>query len=107
MTSTEIARVRPARTPRRSGPRSTLTRSSGLGLGIALKIDDGAKRGAERALAELLAVLLPKARSALADQLDGEMLNWRGLSVGRVMASSELQQAVAALAATPRRRAKA
>ena len=79
----------------------------GLGLGIALKIDDGAKRGAERALAELLAVLLPKARSALADQLDGEMLNWRGLSVGRVMASSELQQAVAALAATPRRRAKA
>ena len=36
MTSTEIARVRPARTPRRSGPRSTLTRSSGLGLGIAM-----------------------------------------------------------------------
>ncbi len=36
MTSTEIAAVRPARTPRRSGPRSTLTRSSGLGLGIAM-----------------------------------------------------------------------
>lgn len=36
MTSTEIARVRPARTPRRSGSRSTLTRSSGLGLGIAM-----------------------------------------------------------------------
>lgn len=36
MTSTEIARVRPARTSRRSGPRSTLTRSSGLGLGIAM-----------------------------------------------------------------------
>ncbi|RYC14173.1 sulfate ABC transporter permease subunit CysT [Nocardioides zhouii] len=36
MTSTEIARVRPARTLRRSGPRSTLTRSSGLGLGIAM-----------------------------------------------------------------------
>jgi sulfate transport system permease protein len=35
MTSTEIARVRPART-RRSGPRSTLTRSSGLSLGIAM-----------------------------------------------------------------------
>ncbi|WP_107770876.1 sulfate ABC transporter permease subunit CysT [Nocardioides sediminis] len=36
MTSTEISRVRPARTPRRSAPRSTLTRSSGLGLGIAM-----------------------------------------------------------------------
>jgi sulfate transport system permease protein len=36
MTSTEISAVRPARTPRRSGPRSTLTRSSGLGLGIAM-----------------------------------------------------------------------
>ena len=36
MTSTEIARVRPARTPRRSGPRSTLTRSSGIGLGVAM-----------------------------------------------------------------------
>jgi sulfate transport system permease protein len=36
MTSTEISRVRPARTLRRSAPRSTLTRSSGLGLGIAM-----------------------------------------------------------------------
>lgn len=36
MTITEIARVRPARTPRRSGPRSTLTRSAGLGLGVAM-----------------------------------------------------------------------
>jgi sulfate transport system permease protein len=36
MTSTEIAAVRPARTPRRSAPRSTLTRSSGLGLGVAM-----------------------------------------------------------------------
>ena len=36
MTSTEIARVRPARSPRRSCPRSTLTRSSGLWLGIAM-----------------------------------------------------------------------
>ena len=68
----------------------------GLGLGIALKIDDGAKRGAERALAEVLAALLPEARSALADQLDGEILNWRGMSVGRVDGErGTLQQAVA------------
>ena len=74
----------------------------GLGLGIALKIDDGAKRGAERALSEVLAALLPRPRSALADQLDGEMLNWRGISVGRVMAGDSLRAALDALAAAPR-----
>ena len=36
MTSTDIARGRPARTSRRSAPRNTLTRASGLGLGIAM-----------------------------------------------------------------------
>jgi L-asparaginase II len=70
-----------------------------LGLGVAVKADDGAKRGAERALAETIAALLPEARRALADQLDGEMLNWRGTSVGRIAASRELQAALAALAA--------
>ena len=78
----------------------------GLGLGIALKIDDGAKRGTERALAEVLAALLPKARSALADQLDGEILNWRGISVGRVMAGDGLRGALDAFAAAPRRQAE-
>jgi L-asparaginase II len=77
-----------------------------LGLGIALKIDDGAKRGAERALAEVLVALLPKARSALADQLDGEILNWRGISVGRVGASDEFKAALDAIAVAPRRRAE-
>jgi L-asparaginase II len=78
----------------------------GLGLGIALKIDDGAKRGTERALAEVLAALLPKARSALADQLDGEILNWHGISVGRVMAGDGLKGALNAFAAAPRRQAE-
>jgi L-asparaginase II len=68
-----------------------------LGLGVAVKADDGAKRGAERALAETIAALLPEARRALADQLDGEMLNWRGTSVGRIAASRALQAALAAL----------
>jgi len=79
----------------------------GLGLGIALKIDDGAKRGDEHALAELLAVLLPKAGAALAEQLDGETVNWHGLSVGRIRASDGLRRALGSLAATPRRQAKA
>jgi len=77
-----------------------------LGLGVALKVDDGAKRGAERALAEVLAVLVPEARTALADQLD-ELVNCRGSSVGRVAASEVLRRALEPLTATPRRQAKA
>lgn len=78
----------------------------GLGLGVALKVDDGAKRGVERVLGEVLAALLPGARSALADQLEGEIFNWRGISVGRIVASAALLRALAALDATPRRQAE-
>jgi L-asparaginase II len=77
-----------------------------LGLGVALKIDDGAKRGAERALAELLAAFLPEARTALAEQLDGEILNWRGIRVGQTVASEMLKRALEPIAAAPRRQAK-
>jgi L-asparaginase II len=76
-----------------------------LGLGIALKINDGAKRGTERALAEVLAALIPEAGTALAEQLDGVLLNWRGLRVGQVVASAALMQGVAEITIAPRRRA--
>ena len=79
----------------------------GLGLGIALKIDDGAKRGTERALAEIVAALLPKAQRALAEQLEGELFNWRGIAVGRMVAASALADALAALQTAPRQRAGA
>ncbi len=69
-----------------------------LGLGVAVKVDDGAKRGTERALAEVIAALLPEARPALADQLDGEIVNWRGTSVGRIAVSPELRRALGSLA---------
>ena len=62
-----------------------------LGLGIALKIDDGAKRAAELVMSELLAALLPEARQVLADQLAGEIRNWKGVVVGRVVPSELLQ----------------
>jgi L-asparaginase II len=75
-----------------------------LGLGFALKIDDGAKRADERAVAEILSALLPKARTILAGQIEGDIRNWRGLKVGRITASAELQEAVASLA-TPRQAA--
>jgi len=68
-----------------------------LGLGVALKIDDGAKRATERVLSEVLAALLPKARKILAHQLEGELHNWRGLSVGRIDASADLRQALKSL----------
>jgi L-asparaginase II len=76
-----------------------------LGLGVAVKIDDGAKRAAELALSEVLAALVPESRHVLAAQLDGEVLNWRGISVGRVVASEALAEAVAGLSARPQRRA--
>jgi L-asparaginase II len=78
-----------------------------LGLGIALKIDDGAKRAAERALSEVLVALMPEARRVLAAQLEGELLNWRGISVGRIVAGEVLVRATADLDRSPRRRAEA
>jgi L-asparaginase II len=69
-----------------------------LGLGIALKIDDGAKRGTELAMSELIAALLPDARQRLIGQLDGEMLNWRGIVVGRVAPSEAFKRATQAIA---------
>ncbi|MGH6867090.1 MAG: asparaginase [Methyloceanibacter sp.] len=69
-----------------------------VGLGIALKIDDGTKRGAERAMGEVLAALVPAAQKVLAAELAGEMHNWRGLAVGRIAASAELEEALGDLA---------
>jgi L-asparaginase II len=77
-----------------------------LGLGIALKVHDGAKRGAERTLAEVLAALLPEARTALAEQLEGEILNWRGIRVGQVVAGETLKRALARSDTAQRRQAK-
>ena len=57
------------------------------------------------ALAEVLAALLPKARKVLADQLKGEIHNWRGRKVGRIAAGAALEEALATLA-TPRHRAE-
>jgi L-asparaginase II len=62
-----------------------------FGLGIALKIDDGAKRAAERALREVLAALLPAARPT--DEF--VLRNWRGLNIGRIEASAGLKRALA------------
>ena len=52
-----------------------------LGLGIALKIDDGAKRAAEALVMGVIAHLLPGARSLIPDPV---LRNWRGTVVGEV-----------------------
>ena len=56
------------------------------GLGIALKIADGATRAAEAAMAALLirAGVLDPAHPAALRRLGGPMRNWRGLEVGAV-----------------------
>ena len=59
----------------------------GLGLGVALKIDDGAKRAAETAMAALLVhlgVVDEKAKAALAPVLARPVKTFAGTSVGCV-----------------------
>lgn len=68
-----------------------------LGLGIALKIDDGAKRGTEHALATMLAALLPEAKAALADRVDASIETLRGARAGRIAPSAEFSAAAAQL----------
>ncbi|HEX2256893.1 MAG TPA: asparaginase [Afifellaceae bacterium] len=60
-----------------------------LGVGIALKCDDGAARAAECAMAAVLARLLPEQADALAAWTDRPLTNWNGISVGGVRAVGE------------------
>lgn len=58
-----------------------------LGIGLALKCDDGALRGSEAILLGLLAELLAwsdEDRLAFADSLDPVLRNWNGIAVGRI-----------------------
>ena len=61
-----------------------------LGLGIALKIDDGAKRAADAALTKILVAMIPGAGKILGERFSGEISNWRGQRVGSIEASTEL-----------------
>lgn len=64
-----------------------------LGYGIALKIDDGAGRGAETVMASLLRrfLTLSEAESRVVlPRTDHVMRNWNGIEVGRMRASPTL-----------------
>jgi L-asparaginase II len=58
-----------------------------LGLGFAIKIDDGAKRAAEAAAAEVIAALHPEVREVVPDMV---IRNWRGIDVGHMRAAAAL-----------------
>jgi L-asparaginase II len=62
-----------------------------LGLGIAIKCDDGAGRAAEVAMATLIARLLPLGeheRTALAQHSEPTIRNWNGARIGTLRASA-------------------
>ena len=62
------------------------------GLGLALKVRDGATRAADVAIATMLdrlGVLTDRDREALADMLEKPLRNWAGRHVGAVRSAQE------------------
>jgi L-asparaginase II len=62
---------------------------AGLGLGVALKCDDGATRASEAMMAAALAWLLPEHAEALQRWTNAPVLTRRGARAGEVKARSE------------------
>lgn len=62
-----------------------------LGLGVALKIDDGAARAAEAAMAAVAQALLGTEDEVLRGYSHLVLRNWRGLEVGSLRPASALQ----------------
>jgi L-asparaginase II len=62
------------------------------GLGFALKIDDGAKRGAELAVVEVIARFYPAARALGPER---RLRNWRGIETGETRIAPGLAGALA------------
>jgi L-asparaginase II len=70
----------------------------GQGLGVAIKLDDGnTARAAEVVMATVIEALLPLAGDEpafLRGFSDVPLVNWNGIEVGRLQASSGLRQAL-------------
>lgn len=65
-----------------------------LGLGIAVKCDDGQSRAAEVVIAAVLGRLFEKdapVRAALADLIEPRLFNWRGIQVGALRPAAALR----------------
>lgn len=65
-----------------------------LGLGVALKVDDGAARAAEAAIAAVVQSLLQAEGALLRSYSHLQLRNWRGLDVGSLRPGSALMQAL-------------
>jgi L-asparaginase II len=75
-----------------------------VGLGLAVKADDGATRAAQVMIAALIARFLPLSeaeRGRLEPLLAPTLRNWNGLEVGRVAAAGALGPTTAAAQAIP------
>lgn len=66
-----------------------------LGLGVALKVDDGAVRAAEAAMAAVAAALLKTEDELLRGYSHLVLRNWRGTEVGALRPAEALAQALA------------
>ena len=69
-----------------------------LGIGIALKATDGAKRAAEYMMRQVLLHLLPGEADTIDSITKTRLANWRGIRVGHIEASAEFADALAASA---------
>lgn len=65
-----------------------------LGLGVALKIDDGAARAAEAAMAAVAAALLQSGHEVLTGYSHLTLRNWRGIDVGSLRPAQALVHAL-------------
>ena len=66
-------------------------------LGLAMKIDDGARRGAEATAAFIIAGLFADQTAGASEIFETTLKNWRGLRVGGVQPSAELTSAISRL----------
>lgn len=65
-----------------------------MGLGFALKCDDGAGRAAEVAMAAIVAAVLPLAdseRAVVAQTERPKLVNWNGIEVGQLRPAADFQ----------------
>jgi len=65
------------------------------GIGMALKMDDGARRGSEAVAAHVMASVLGGRVKGANELLDMQLINWSGLRVGEMLPSEELENALA------------
>jgi L-asparaginase II len=64
---------------------------------MAVKVDDGTKRGSEAVAAHVIASLFSNEINNAGELYDLQLTNWRGLRVGEIMPSEELGEAIACL----------